>query len=272
MNVAYLGPDGSYSSQAARRRFGDDACFVPQRTIDAVFDAVHRSECRFGIVPVENTTDGRIIDTMVGLTRYPVSVVAEVELSVRHALLARGGIDSVQEVHSKQQAISQCREWLARTLPNATLCPAESTTAAALLAAERDDVAAIAPEEFATVCGLRVVATKIQDDPENRTRFLVLSEKTEQPSLPTGRDRSIVLLKLPHRCGALADALGIFRVFEISLSRIESFPVRGMANLYWFYIEFDGHRDSPQCHAVLETLRLFATQMILPGSFDTGEN
>ncbi|MDO4557812.1 MAG: prephenate dehydratase domain-containing protein [Planctomycetia bacterium] len=264
VTVAYLGPDGSYSSLAAHRRFGTDVGYRPQRTIGDVFLVVHRKECDYGVVPVENSTDGRIIDTMVAITRYRTTVCAEIGLRVRHALMAAGPMETVREIHSKPQAISQCREWLATHCADIPLYPAESTTAAVLLAEEQPGVAAIAPEGAAGLRGLNVLAREIQDDPENQTRFLVLGE--ERPA-PSGDDRTLVLLKLPHRCGSLADALGILRAFQINLSRIESFPVRGSPEHYWFCIEFDGHRDQPHCHSVLESLKLFATEMFLAGSF-----
>lgn len=303
--IAYLGPDGSYSSLAARQYFGNVGNFIPCRTIPAVFEAMCSHEADYGIVPVENSTDGRIIDTMVAFTIYRQSICAEIAIQIDHALLSRSLMSEIREIHSKPQAISQCRTWIAEHLPNAILCDAPSTTAAAALAMERPEIAAIGPVSLVNRYPLNILADSIQDDPENHTRFLVLGESPASPTaahltepntlenavsnttktvprtalkrseipLSSGKSsyKTAVLLKLPHRCGSLADALSIFRVFEINLSRIESFPVRGLKNHYWFYIEFEGHKEFPLCHSVITTLELFATEMILLGSYPTAE-
>ena len=277
--IAYLGPDGSYSSLAAHQYFGEMSRFISCRTIPAVFEAMRSHEADYGIVPVENSTDGRIIDTMVAFTVYRQSICAEVAIQIDHALLSRSSMSEIREIHSKPQAISQCRAWIAEHLPQAILCDAPSTTAAAVLAMERPEIAAVGPASLANRYPLNVLANSIQDDPENHTRFLVLGESPCVPNATysTAQTNEIsgyktaVLLKLPHRCGSLADALSIFRVFEINLSRIESFPVRGLKNHYWFYIEFEGHKEQPLCHSVLTTLELFATEMILLGSYPTAE-
>ncbi len=282
--IAYLGPDGSYSSLAAHQYFGETGRFISCRTIPSVFEAMRSHDADYGIVPVENSTDGRIIDTMVAFTVYRQTICAEVAIQIDHALLSRSSMSEIREIHSKPQAISQCRAWIAEHLPNAILCDAPSTTAAAVLATERPEIAAVGPASLADRYSLQILANSIQDDPENHTRFLVLGESpcvanmvlstavhSTTPMSETFGYKTAVLLKLPHRCGSLADALSIFRVFEINLSRIESFPVRGLKNHYWFYIEFEGHKEQPLCHSVIKMLELFATEMILLGSYPTAE-
>lgn len=266
--VAYLGPAYSYSHQAALERFGEAADLIPVSTIASVFEEVNRGHAEFGIVPIENSTDGRIVDTLDMFTRLPLRICGEVQLSVHHNLLAKCGRSEISEIYSKPQAFSQCRNWLNRHMPHARLHDVTSTSTAAQLARDKPGAAAIASAKAAVEYGLQIVAEDVQDNKNNVTRFAVIGDQA--PS-PTGKDRTALLLQIPHRPGALADALVAFKKQKVNLSWIESFPLRGPESGYLFFLDFEGHEKEPRIRRTIDALAKNAVRIEVLGSFPRSE-
>ena len=181
LRVAYLGPTYSYSHLAAIERFGNSAELVPVATIAAVFEELSRKHVDFGLVPIENSTDGRVADTLDMFTRLPVRICGEVQLRIHHYLLGKCARGEIKEVYSKPQALSQCRDWLAKHLPLARPVEMTSTAAAAQLAAEKPGAAAIASLQAGVNYGLNVLAEKIEDNANNITRFAVIGDHEATP-------------------------------------------------------------------------------------------
>ena len=240
LRTAYLGPMHSYSHLAAIKYFGDAATLIPVASIPAVFDAVERGDALTGIVPIENSTDGRVVDTLGMFVHREMNICGEVLLPIHHNLLSKTPRSEIREVHSKPQALSQCRGWLAKNLPNASLVEKTSTAAAAKLASEKAGVAAIASFEAGRQYDLDVIDANIEDNPNNVTRFAVLGKERSEPS---GDDKTSILFQVSHQPGALADAMNIFKGCNLNLTWIESFPSPEAANEYLFFVELSGHRD-----------------------------
>jgi chorismate mutase / prephenate dehydratase len=262
--IAYLGPQYSYSYLAAIRHFGEASNLVPVATIGAVFQELLRDQSKFGVVPIENSTDGRVVDTLGMFARFPVHICGEVLLPIHHCLLGRCSRTEVTEVHSKPQALSQCRTWLAQHLPEARLVEITSTAAAAKLASERPGVAAIASREAGVHHGLQVIDANIEDNANNVTRFVILGGS---PAEPTGKDKTAIMFQVPHQPGALADAMLVFRKNKLNLTWIESFPIEGSRSEYLFFIELEGHQQRPAIKQALKQLQKQALRLEVLGSY-----
>lgn len=262
--IAYLGPAHSHTHQAAIQRFGSTAELVPVSTIAAVFEDVNRGHSEFGVVPVENSTDGRVVDTLDMFTRLPLRICGEVQIAIEHNLLAKCPRSEIVEIYSKPQAFSQCRNWLTRHMPSARLHDVTSTSTAAQLARDKPGAAAIASSRAAIEYGLQVVASSIQDNPHNTTRFLVIGDIQSRPS---GNDRTAILLQIPHRPGALSDALQAFKDNKINLSWIESFPLRPPESGYLFFLDFEGHSLDAKVKKAIDQIAKIALRVELLGSY-----
>jgi len=262
--VAHLGPEFSYSHLAAIHRFGQEVDFLAVSTIAAVFEEVHQGHADFGLAPIENSTDGRISDTLDMFTRLRVRICGEVELPIRHALLARCPREEVQEVYSKPQALSQCRNWLAQHLPHARTVEVTSTSTAAGIAAEKPGAAAIASVQAGVHYGLDVLAERIGDNPTNTTRFSVIGHESAPR---TGKDKTALMFQLEDRPGALAEALGVFRRNRVNLTWIESFPIPGPQRAYLFFVEMEGHETDLRVRRATASLGKKTLQLEILGSF-----
>lgn len=260
--VAYLGPAYSYTHLAAIERFGESADLVPVSTIAAVFEEVNRNHADYGIVPIENSTDGRIVDTLDMFTRLPLRICGEVQIAIHHNLLARCPRGEITEIYSKPQALSQCREWLSKNMPQARLLEVTSTSTAAQLARDKPGAAAVASARAAVEYDLNVVAESIQDNKNNVTRFVVIGDEA---SKPTGTDRTALLLQIPHKPGVLADALSAFKRNKINLTWIESFPLRGPESGYLFFLDFEGHSHDPRIKRSLADIERIAVRLEVLG-------
>ncbi len=262
--VAFLGPIYSYSHLATSQYFGANITLLPVTTIANVFDDVIRENADFGIVPIENSTDGRIVDTLNVLSRSPVSICGEINLPIHHTLLSRESMQAITEVYSKPQAISQCREWLAKHLPDAQLIDTPSTTVAAEIASQSDGGAAIASQLAGAHYGLNAIAEKIEDRQGNITRFAILGNEFPKP---TGNDKTTLIVELAHAPGSLADAMTSFKKHRLNLTWIESFPKPNHPSEYLFFIELEGHRSDPPVEAALQALRRKTQRVSILGSF-----
>ena len=262
--IACLGPLYSYSHLAVIHRFGQSVEFVPVGTIAAVFEEVHGKQSDFGLVPVENSTDGRVADTLEMFTRMRVRICGEVELRIHHTLLGKCPRTDVREVYSKPQALSQCRNWLAKHLPVARTIEVTSTSTAAQLAGEKPGAAAIASLQAGIHYGLDVLAENIEDNPANTTRFVVIGDHAP---LRTGDDRTAMLFQVEHRPGALADAMLIFKRSKLNLTWIESFPIPGSKRGYLFFVEMEGHESDARLRRAVATLEKKSLRLEILGSF-----
>lgn len=268
LRVAYLGPPFSFTHLAAIERFGRSADLVPVNTIASVFEEVNRGHANYGIVPIENSTDGRIVDTLDMFTRLPLRICGEVQMSVHHNLLSRSPRSEIVEIYSKPQALSQCRDWLARNMPRATLHEVTSTSTAAQLARDKPGAAAIASKQAAVQYDLQIIAERVEDNVHNITRFAVIGDEEARV---TGRDRTALLLQIPHTPGSLSEALQSFKKSRINLTWIESFPLRGPEVGYLFFLDFEGHISEPRIKKALAELERKAVRMEVLGSYPRSE-
>lgn len=268
LRVAYLGPAYSYSHAAAINYFGPQTEFVPVSTIATVFDEVNRRQVSYGVVPLENSTDGRIADTLEMFCRLPVHICGEVRLRIHHYLLAKCTRAEITEVYSKPQAISQCRDWLARHLPGIRIVEMASTTAAAKVAAEKPGAAAIAGRQAGIQYGLNFVDQDIEDNKHNVTRFAIIGQASPKR---TGHDKTAIMFELAHRPGSLAEAMSAFKYNKLNLTWIESFPTPGTKNEYHFFIEFEGHESDAKVQKALTNLKKKTSRTEILGSYPTGE-
>jgi chorismate mutase/prephenate dehydratase len=269
VRVVYLGPEFSYSHLAAIARFGHAVELVPVGTIEAVFEEVEQHQAELGVVPLENSTDGRISDTLDNFARRNVEICGEVPLEIHHNLLGRGPRSEIRVVQSKPQALSQCRNWLAKHLPAARIEEVTSTTAAAQRAAEANGVAAVASRQAAVNYGLDILAANIEDNPSNVTRFAVLGDHAERR---TGDDKTSLMFELAHKSGALADAITVLKRHRVNLTWLESFPMSKLGKDspeggYLFFVEFVGHRDDARVRRALASLAKKAKRLVVLGSY-----
>ncbi|MDX1963560.1 MAG: prephenate dehydratase [Pirellulales bacterium] len=264
LRVAYLGPQYTYSHLAAIHRFGQSVEFIPVGSIQAVFEEVQRKHVTYGLVPLENSTDGRVTDTLDMFTRLPVTICGEVQLRIHHNLLGRCARGEIQEVYSKQQPLSQCRNWLAKHLPQARMIEVTSTGTAAQLAQDKPGAAAIASLEAGLHYGLDLLAENIEDVAGNLTRFAVIGETAAKR---TGNDKTAVMFEIPHRPGALADAMTVFKRYKLNMTWIESFPIARPEGGYMFFVEFEGHQADMRVKKATEALAKRAVRFVILGSF-----
>ncbi len=249
--VAILGPLGSYSHLVARRKFGTSVEFEPVSSIAALFDEIENGHVEYAIAPTENSIAGGVGETADALIERSVKICGEVSLAVRHHLLGNCPLASVQRVYSKPEVFSQCQKWLVETgLLTKTISMA-STSAAAESASKESNAAAIAGDMAAELFGLGKIAEFIEDDSGNVTRFLIIGTKSPQA---TGTDKTSVVFGVGHEPGRLADVLDAFRSDKINMTRIESRPDRRRKWTYYFFVDFEGHIDTPEIsHALRKT-------------------
>jgi len=265
LKVAYLGPEYSFSHLAALERFGQAIDFIRVGSISAVFEEVNRGHADFGVVPLENSTDGRVADTLDMFMRMPQLIIsAEVRLPIHHNLMANCEQPDIRRIYSRSNALSQCRTWLSKNVPHASLHEVASTATAAELAQREPGAAAVASRQAAVKYGLRVLATDIQDSPYNETRFAVIGH---QKCGKTGHDKTALMFRVPHHPGSLVEALEIFQQSKINLTWIESFPARTPKPEYVFFVDFEGHMDDAKVAKVLKTLQDQCEEVAVLGSF-----
>jgi chorismate mutase/prephenate dehydratase len=250
LRVAHLGPAATFGHQAALERFGSAVQFEPCATHAEVFTAVENGSADYGVVAVENSSNGAVGEVLDRLLDTPLQACAEVTVPIAQALVASASdLRQIQRVVSHPQALGQCTSWLARHLPGVPLEPSTSTGRAAEMAASDPTLGAIAPRMAAAVFGLNLLAENIQDLTGNVTRFLVLARS---PSLlPTGDDRTLVVVSIRNRLGALRDLTGAFAAHGVDMSSIQSRPSKRRAWDYVFFIELQGHVNDPHVQQAL---------------------
>jgi len=265
LQVAFLGPEGTFTQQAAYKHFGHAVQVHPFPAIDEIFRAVSSDACQFGVVPVENSTEGVVTHTLDSFLDSSLLIAGEVILRIHHNLLSRcNSLREIQEIFSHQQSLAQCREWLDRFLPAARRTPVSSNAEGARLAATVPGGAAIAGEVAAQLYQLDILERNIEDDPDNTTRFLVVGK---QSVAATGEDKTSLLVSTGNRPGALYGILRPFADFGISMTKIESRPSRRRMWEYVFFIDIEGHRDDPEVSEALEALEAKAQAVKWLGSY-----
>ncbi len=268
LSVACLGPEGTYSHQAARRKFGHGAGYITVNSIPDVFREVESGRADYGCVPVENSTEGVVNPTLDTLRETSLQVIGEYYMEIRHQLLSHSVKEDIHCIYSHPQVLGQCRRFLAANFPNATLIEVASSVRAAALAAREPGSAALAGEEAAKLYELPVVAANVEDVSGNTTRFLVIANHSAKP---TGKDKSSFCFVLKDRAGALFDALEPLRDAGISMSMIESRPLQIGRWEYCFFIDIAGHIEEPKVAEMVAKLKERCALFKLFGSYPSGD-
>jgi len=265
LTVAYLGPPATHTHLACIERFGSSVQTVSQESIQEVFDAVEREKANFGIVPVENSTEGVVNRTLDMFIDAEVKICGEVLIRISHDLLSMSGkAEDVERVYSHPQALAQCRQWLRKNFPNAQMAETVSTAKAAQMAAQESKAAAVASSLAAELYGLKIIDSRIEDYLNNYTRFLVLGP---QVSDRTGRDKTSLLFSIPDSPGSLYEILKPFSEKSINLTKIESRPIKDKPWEYVFFLDFEGHATDSHIHEAVSELKKKVLFLKLLGSY-----
>ncbi|HUA25282.1 MAG TPA: prephenate dehydratase [Steroidobacteraceae bacterium] len=267
LKVAYLGPEATFSQTAVLTHFGHSVRALPLGSIDEVFHEVESAAADFGVVPIENSTEGTVNHTLDRFSSSPLKICGEVELRIHHYLMGNmGGLGRIVRICSHPQSLAQCRGWLQEHLPGVELVPASSNGEAARRARDERGTAAIAGETAAEVYGLKVLAAEIEDRADNTTRFLVLGRKLLAAS---GQDRTTLLVSVGHTDspGALHRLLEPLARHRVSMTRIESRPSHRRKWDYIFFIDIEGHAEEPHVARALEALKRRSSLFRVLGSY-----
>ncbi|MEE9910317.1 MAG: prephenate dehydratase [Deltaproteobacteria bacterium] len=265
MNIAFLGPEASFSHQAARLHFGSSSRFWPQPGIARVFDEVEKGAVEWGVVPVENSLEGSVNVTLDRLVLTPLKIQAEMYLHISQCLISSArNMKGIKNVYSHPQGLAQCQAWLRAHLPNAVLGEMESTAAAALMVRGRKNAAAIGSALAASTYGLQMLAEGIEDNPSNTTRFLVIGRGE---GTPTGDDKTSIIFATPDVPGSLHRALASFASRKINLAKIESHPVKERIWEYLFFVDMIGHRDDKAVKTCISELKDKTIYLKVLGSY-----
>jgi chorismate mutase/prephenate dehydratase len=267
ITVAYLGPRGTFSERATLKHFGLAAEAMPTPSIDEVFRAVESGAADFGVVPVENSTEGAVGRSLDLMPQTPRKVCGEVIVRIHHNLMAKVApkeLGDIKRVFSHGQSLGQCHEWLNSNLPHAERIAVASNAEAARRAAEEAGSAAVAGEMAAEHYGLAILAANIEDEPNNTTRFLILGDYEPKPS---GRDKTSMVLSARNRAGAVYEMLTPFAKRGVSMTKFESRPSRVALWEYLFFVDIEGHRDDANVAAAIEEVAGIAGYLKVLGSY-----
>jgi len=268
LSVAFLGPAGTFSELAALRQFGNGVRMDPCASIDDVFQAAESARSDYAVVPVENSTEGAVSRTLDLLLSTGLRIISEVSVPVQHHLLTLSGtLEGIARVFAHPQALAQCHNWLNQSVPALQRVQVASNAEAARQASLDPAGAAVAGENAALLYGLTAVARQIQDDPQNRTRFLVLGP---QQCAPTGQDKTSLILSVHNRAGAVHHMLAPLAQHGVSMTRFESRPARTGGWEYYFYVDVEGHETDPPVAAALAELQLTCAFFRCLGSYPRG--
>lgn len=264
--VAYLGPEGTFTQQAALKHFGRSAVCVPMAAIDDVFREVEAGAVEFGVVPVENSSEGVVNHTLDTFFDSGLKICGEVALRIHQHLLVSDvtNRDNISRIYSHSQSLAQCRKWLDSRYPKADRIPVSSNSEAAKRVKGEWNAAAIAGEMSAELYGLTILAEKIEDQPDNSTRFLIIGNQEVPPS---GNDKTSVIISMRNEPGALYDLLEPFRTYKVDLTSVESRPSKTGNWNYVFFIDFSGHKDDDNVQAALKEVGERASDLKMLGSY-----
>jgi len=268
MNIAYLGPEATFTHQAAIQRFGSSLGYAPQNSIADVFSEVAKGRADYGVVPVENSTEGVVTHTLDMFADSDLKIVSQIVLPIQQCLLSRFPKRRLQRLYVHPQTLAQCRVWLHRNLPQIELIETSSNARSAELAAREKYTGAIAGVLAATKYGLPILEHNVQDNAANATRFLVLGRKGPPP---TGRDRTSIMFSIADKIGALHASLAPFRRSKINMTKIESRPSKRKAWEYFFFVDFDGHQEERAVAKAIRELRKHCNFVKVLGSYPNSE-
>jgi len=268
LTVAYLGPEATFTHQAAIRRFGASLRYSPQKTVADVFTEVSKNRADYGVVPVENSTEGVVTHTLDMFVDSELKIVAQIVLPVQHCLLSKCRRAQIKKLYAHPQSLGQCRTWVQTNLPRAEIIETSSNARSAEFAAREKYSAAIAGVLAAEKYGVPVLEFDIQDNAANATRFLVLGR---QCSPPTGDDRTSLMFSIVDRVGALYRALAPFRRYRINMTKIESRPSKRKAWEYFFFVDCDGHVNDRKVDKAIGMLAEHCSYVKVLGSYPNSE-
>ena len=269
LRVAYLGPESTYTHQAARTQFGSSTEYWPETALAEIFRVVERQEADFGVVPIENTTEGVVTHTVDQFLESDLLICAEIALNITHMLMGTCKLEDVKTVYSHPQGLAQCRGWLQAHLPRVSLEETSSTAAGAERAAGDPTGAAIASALAAEHFGLDILADRIEDIKQNFTRFFVVGNTAPKPC---GADKTSIVFSVQHKVGALSEILQVFAKNELNLTRIESRPSRKKAWEYVFFVDFEGHTATPKVQAALDEVATHCMYLKHLGSYPAADS
>ena len=267
MTIAYLGPEATFTHQAAIRRFGSSLRYASQKTIADVFSEVTKNRADYGVVPVENSTEGVVTHTLDLFVDSDLKIVAQIILPIQHCLVSNCKREDIKRLYAHPQSFAQCRGWVQNHLPQVEVIETSSNARSAELAKQLNS-AAIAGVIAAERYGLRILESDIQDNSANATRFLVLGR---QCSPPTGKDRTSLILSVTHQVGALYQALAAFRRFKLNMTKIESRPSKRKAWEYYFFVDCEGHKDDRKVAQAIADLERQCNFVKVLGSYPNGD-
>lgn len=264
LRIGYLGPSGSFSHLAARRKFGASVDYLALEDIAGVFDEIERGRIDLGLVPIENSSMGGIGETLDSFLDSRVAVCAEVLINIHHNLLGHSAVEAVERIYSKPEVFSQCRHWLGAQLRSAQRVPVASSSRAAELASQEPRAAAIGSTLAAEIYGLKVLLANIEDNPHNITRFFVIGKQSPKV---TGDDKTALMFTTVHKAGALAEVLDVLRDQGLNLTHIDKRPSQRVNWEYYFFVDFLGHQSDPAVARALQEARKHCLQLTILGSF-----
>jgi chorismate mutase/prephenate dehydratase len=269
MTIAYWGPPATNTHMASIRKFGVSCEFVPMDTIPDVFNEVERGRATYGVVPIENSTEGVVNHTLDTFLTSKLKICSEIYLPITHCLLSKASsLSEIKRVYSIPTAAAQCRNWLRANLPNVEIIDVSTTAKGSQLCAEDPTSAAIGTSLAAEVYGLEILAEHIEDNPQNKTRFLVVGFNEPAPS---GKDKTSIMFSVAHKAGALFRAMSVFDKYDINLTMIESRPTKLTPWEYVFFIDFQGHVKDPPVQKALAALKEHTLFVTVLGSYPEAE-
>jgi len=264
LRISYLGPEGSFTHAAAIRKFGQSVEYEAVMDIRGIFDEVSRGHCDLGVVPVENSAGGGVVETLDAFVDTNVLICAEMFMPIHHNLLANCALKEIQKIYSKPEVFAQCRQWLSATFKEANTIAVASSAKAAQMAAQEKFTAAIGSDVAAELYDLKIICENIEDIANNVTRFLIISKEDARPS---GDDKTSILFSTAHKAGALADVLDVFKKKEVNLTNIESRPSKKRQREYYFFVDCQGHRKDEKFISCLNEVKQHCLQLSVLGSY-----
>ena len=264
LTIAYLGPEATFTHLASISKFGSSVNYVPAGTISEVFQEVDQKRADYGVIPIENSIEGAVTHSMDRFIESDLKICSEIHFEISHHLLSNSPLKEIRRVYSNPQVFGQCRIWLETHLPRVELVDTTSTTQAAQRAQREDGTAAIASKLAATLYNLPILAAGIEDLPHNVTRFLVIGRDIPHA---TGKDKTSTVVSIKDKVGALYEMLAPIRRHRINMTKIESRPSKKKAWDYYFFIDFEGHVETPKVKRMLQELEAKVRFLKILGSY-----
>ncbi|MCD4781672.1 MAG: prephenate dehydratase [Candidatus Omnitrophica bacterium] len=264
LQIAMLGQEGSYTSAAAKKKFGSQISYIPCMNIAEVFHKVEHGDCDYGVVAIENSTEGSVRNTYDLFVDSELKICSQVMVKIAHHFMSKTSLRNIKRIYSHPQVFGQCRQWLWSHLPEAKQIWVQSTSEGAEIAAREKNAAAIASKETARTTKLKILHSNIQDIPHNTTKFFVIAPEDAAPS---GNDRTSILFSIKDRVGALYGMLTPFYKHKINLTKIESRPSKKRVWDYYFFVDFEGHRLDKNVQKALSQLDEMCKYLKILGSY-----